>query len=493
MKKTILYILSITVLTGNAFSQSVIEPNETVLPIIERYNTEAPYVEKRENFSFNAADTSWILNSVVLHGYDGDPTNERIPKPNIIANQFVASGSSDFRYIVEGDSPNVVITYAGVSATNEFNSATYQYFNTAGTIDSILTVSFLPNGDKLVLNRSIIEEDGNSRVTIQYSFASLTQSYVLSRTDSTITVAPDSTIRAIFDADGDVLGNITINSRRTDGDVIKTITYQAVLPDGAVFNSAGPFTYFTTQQYSITNTTTGINITETYTRSREDALAGTPFAFKNRSVNTPTSQTSTWDRESLMYRINLATNDTTLIDAIVNTTESFGTASRRFVNYGTENAYVSLESVLYQNVSANRDSSLFVNRSPDGSIIGGQYSIIYRTAQLPSSIQGVGFPAIPTSIEFDTETTPQVIALDQNFPNPFNPSTTIGFSLPQNEMVRLAIYDVLGREVAVLLNQAMPAGAHQVQFDASMLSSGHYLYRISTPTATITRSMTLIK
>jgi hypothetical protein len=73
---------------------------------------------------------------------------------------------------------------------------------------------------------------------------------------------------------------------------------------------------------------------------------------------------------------------------------------------------------------------------------------------------------------------PAVFALDQNYPNPFNPSTAINFRLAVDSKVSMKVFNVLGQEVASLLNSNLAAGSHQVNFDASSLNSGVYLYRI---------------
>ncbi len=91
------------------------------------------------------------------------------------------------------------------------------------------------------------------------------------------------------------------------------------------------------------------------------------------------------------------------------------------------------------------------------------------------------------------EEIPKVFALDQNYPNPFNPSTTILFSIPQRGNVSLKIYDVLGNEVATLVNDEKPAGMYEVEFDASQLSSGVYFYRIITDSFIQTKKMILIR
>jgi len=73
---------------------------------------------------------------------------------------------------------------------------------------------------------------------------------------------------------------------------------------------------------------------------------------------------------------------------------------------------------------------------------------------------------------------PATYQLDQNFPNPFNPSTTINYQLPVDSKVELKLFDVLGREVRTLINEQQGAGYHQVVFNASGLASGMYAYRI---------------
>jgi hypothetical protein len=75
-------------------------------------------------------------------------------------------------------------------------------------------------------------------------------------------------------------------------------------------------------------------------------------------------------------------------------------------------------------------------------------------------------------------TAPAVYTLEQNYPNPFNPSTTINFRLAVDSKVSLKVFDVLGQEVATLLNGNFVAGSHTVNFNASSLNSGVYMYRI---------------
>ncbi|HMB90796.1 MAG TPA: T9SS type A sorting domain-containing protein, partial [Rhodothermales bacterium] len=101
-------------------------------------------------------------------------------------------------------------------------------------------------------------------------------------------------------------------------------------------------------------------------------------------------------------------------------------------------------------------------------------------------------PTGPVANEDEAEV-PERIALSQNYPNPFNPTTTIAFALPQTAPVRLAVYDVLGREVAVLVDGVQPAGTHQVQIDARRWSSGMYFYTLEANGQQQTQRMVLVK
>jgi len=90
---------------------------------------------------------------------------------------------------------------------------------------------------------------------------------------------------------------------------------------------------------------------------------------------------------------------------------------------------------------------------------------------------------------------PSAYELHQNYPNPFNPSTTITYTVPAATYAQLSVFDVLGKQVASLVDGRLEAGTHQVNFDAqaSGLSSGVYLYRLTTPSYVGTRVMTIVK
>lgn len=122
------------------------------------------------------------------------------------------------------------------------------------------------------------------------------------------------------------------------------------------------------------------------------------------------------------------------------------------------------------------------------SLLPGEFKI-YTTMKLPTPE-----PGIATSIfEKDENELPVDFNLDQNFPNPFNPSTKISFSIPQSGMVNLAVYNSVGELVKVLVNEQMSQGKYNVDFDGAGLSSGIYFYRLVSEGTVLSKKMILLK
>ena len=114
-----------------------------------------------------------------------------------------------------------------------------------------------------------------------------------------------------------------------------------------------------------------------------------------------------------------------------------------------------------------------------------------RVAQL-ALVTTASFAAV-LSDAADDEFLPGEFYLAQNYPNPFNPVTTIRFNLPEDAAVQLKVYDMLGNETAVLIDGFMRSGIHEEQFDASHLSSGMYIYRLTSDRLSASGKMILIK
>ena len=110
-------------------------------------------------------------------------------------------------------------------------------------------------------------------------------------------------------------------------------------------------------------------------------------------------------------------------------------------------------------------------------------------------VDDIGLYLYPNNYDGVAQSTavPTLFSLDQNFPNPFNPSTEIHYSVPTAERVTLKVYDVLGREVATLFNDFQNPGFHAVRFDATHLSSGNYFIRLNAGAQAAVKKMILMK
>ena len=131
--------------------------------------------------------------------------------------------------------------------------------------------------------------------------------------------------------------------------------------------------------------------------------------------------------------------------------------------------------------SGGRLTKVRFNTVPTG-WIAGQYGRVFKT------VNTGGLTGVSTQ-----EITPFKYSLSQNYPNPFNPKTSIEFEIPQKEFVTLKVYNLLGKEIAVLANQTMESGRYNISFDASGISSGIYFYKIEAGDFRSIRKMTVIK
>ena len=122
----------------------------------------------------------------------------------------------------------------------------------------------------------------------------------------------------------------------------------------------------------------------------------------------------------------------------------------------------------------------------DENVNDGKFS--YRLKQIDTD----GSFEYSKTIEIDLGSTEE-FELNQNYPNPFNPVTTISFSLPESGNVRLTVYNLLGEQIADLINEVKEAGVHTINFNASNLNSGIYIYKIIVGNFVQSRKMTLIK
>ncbi|HMB89503.1 MAG TPA: fibronectin type III domain-containing protein [Rhodothermales bacterium] len=185
----------------------------------------------------------------------------------------------------------------------------------------------------------------------------------------------------------------------------------------------------------------------------------------NGAVNQPTTLMLSWQEESTsdQYQLQVSTNEafgSTVFDDATLTTTSQEIS-------GLEEGTTYYWRVRGSNAAGNgpwTDARLFTTMTSDNTAV---------------ERVGVGIP--------------EHFALEANYPNPFNPETRISYAVPTTAHVRLAVYDALGREVAVLVNEGQVAGHYETTFEGSGLPSGVYLYRITAGTFSETRRMLLLK
>ena len=164
----------------------------------------------------------------------------------------------------------------------------------------------------------------------------------------------------------------------------------------------------------------------------------------------------------------------------------------------------SFDSVIYYNsfdVSSGFSSRQNVNQndatpSLKPVIAAGFYPSAFATVVFagfgPSGLYADG-SQITTEITPVGNSVPEAYKLEQNYPNPFNPATTISFSIPKNGLVSLKVYDILGKEVATLVNTQLNSGQYNVNLNASNLGSGIYFYTLKAGDFVETKKMMLVK
>jgi len=226
-----------------------------------------------------------------------------------------------------------------------------------------------------------------------------------------------------------------------------------------------------------------------------DSVGGSPFSghvnritFQQEGSNTQLFQSGIVLEPSSAYRLTFAARSSTAHDLQVNLCQH----GAPFDNYGLSywTADLSTEWTFY---SVDFMTKNFASSVSDGRLMFwlapyAKAGDVYMVDQV--SLYRI--PRVTTDVAPSLEV-PQAIALLNNYPNPFNPSTTIGYELPRAMHVRLVVYDVLGREITRLVDEVRPAGTHNVRFSAAALPSGVYFYRLQAGGMTRTRSMVLAK
>ena len=191
----------------------------------------------------------------------------------------------------------------------------------------------------------------------------------------------------------------------------------------------------------------------------------------------------------------------------VNRVGWFFSTSSDLVTWSLPAEFYSPTDSLFTRGKPNADNLILVTPGNPGQVIGQRVYVLY--ANTPSFGFGGGtdtlsvshelwmrpfaFDAVPTGVEATGLPVPLAFELEQNFPNPFNPATTIHYDLPRAATVRLTVFSVLGQRVALLVAGEQKAGHHEVKFDAGGMASGVYLYRLEAGDFVGAKKMLLVK
>ena len=218
------------------------------------------------------------------------------------------------------------------------------------------------------------------------------------------------------------------------------------------------------------------NIPQDY-RSLEDP----PFSVPNMGTHWIDSLSSEWQGETFTetFIYGFYHGDMYFVEPMIT------------VNYFQTNPNVTMK--IKQPQSFQKDGYYPTNYSIEYDGTGQVYNIV---------IKDFVFSGPATSVENDGVGSPSEFLLFQNYPNPFNPSTKIKFTISQSPLlggdgrggvVTLKVYEILGNQVATLVNKELPAGEYEVEFNAKNLSSGMYFYSLRTGSFTQTKKMLLLK
>ncbi len=201
-----------------------------------------------------------------------------------------------------------------------------------------------------------------------------------------------------------------------------------------------------------------------------------------------------WDSTSTGYALGVdTTNPTNAVGAAGNYSFTIsvapgasGTQKIAYQLKKTDNSYTVMGDVVdnHSPLPATSFNSIIFALGPGNTTTALKLTNVYVTLAKPFTITG---------IKNQNSGLPTTYSLSQNYPNPFNPSTTINFALPKSGNVSLIVYDILGREVAHLVNGDMQAGYHTVEFNASNLASGVYFYRLKAGNFVNVKKLMLLK
>jgi hypothetical protein len=311
--------------------------------------------------------------------------------------------------------------------------------------------------------------------------------------------ATGSEAAVIEGANSITLTNTTISGAVKRGVMIyQSMSGDATGTEGKFTMTGGSLTALTGPLFYVTNSTGVVKLTNVSTSNKSGVLLnaatdqwGTSGSNGGTIIFTAIGDTLTGDMTCDSHSSITATLQTnSVLKGYINSaaltldaSSTWNVTANSYLTTLTETGGITsdaLSNIVDNGFNIYYDKSLSAN-----SWLGGNTYILSGGGKL--------MPTTAAAVSESKITTPSTFGLNQNYPNPFNPSTVISYRLPASGFVTLKVYDVLGKEVATLVNGYKSAGQHAVPFNASNITSGMYLYKLSSGSFSSIKKMMVTK
>lgn len=369
--------------------------------------------------------------------------------------------------------------YETAGTLSEGGSASINPNNTAGTVAfAWASASNVTGSGVLVYLKATAVGSGTSDLTFsafQFNAGAPTVSADAGQvTVTAANVAPVLTVPAGPHAVNEGQ-NIQIQLSATDANAGDVLAYSATgLPSGATLNATSGLFSWTPAYNQAGSHTITFTVSDNH-----GASASQQVTITVNNVNR-TPQFTTVLPPNTVTQHHIAPNPV-YYQFLFTASDPDGDALIFSLEEGPDGSSISSNGIFIWNVKQGQVGLSFVVTVK---VTDGEFTI--TTTGLIYVDRTVGVEDIYTGIPSDYQ-------LKQNYPNPFNPSTTIYFGLPKDSRVKLSVYNILGQEVAVLVNGTMNAGFHNVKFDASKLNTGMYIYKIEAEDFVSVKKMLFVK
>ena len=426
-------------------------------------------------------------------------------------------GDDDGQSVAIQSDGKIIVAGYSYNASNAFDFALVRY-NTDGTLDNTFDsdgIVITPIGSNNDYGYSVAIQPDGKIIVAGESYDGSNRHFALVRYNS------NGSLDNTFDSDGIVVTSVGLSNDigqsveiQSDGKILVAgYSYNGSYPDFALvrYNSDGSLDN-TFDSDGIVTTTVGSSDFGHSVAIQSDGkilVAGDSYIGDNYDItliryDSDGSLDTTFNSDGIIttqvgssddfgYGIAIQSDEKILVSGdSYNGSSAYEFALIRYNSDGSLDSTFDSNGIAITPIGSSSDVygySLAIQ--PDGKIIvaGDAKNGLYWML----SVVRYNNPSLPSGLKTFTKELPDEFLLSQNYPNPFNPSTKIRFTVPAKSYASLKIYDVLGNEVATLIDEYKPAGIYDVDFDASNLSSGIYLYKLTAGNFIQTKKMILMK